>query len=134
MTPNLNVYPNLPALTAAALEIVVERILTSIDERNSCFIALAGGMTPQPLYSAIAHQQLPWEKIQIFWNDERYVPQNHHDNNYGNVKHVLLDHIPIPPNNIHPIPIDLTPPDVVANHYEHEIRKNLRHNATWFGQ
>ena len=121
MTPEVLVYPDRPALIEAALALIVERILTATNERQSCTIALSGGSTPQPLYAALAGADLPWQQIQIFWGDERYVPATDPDSNYGMTKRVWLDLVPIPAANIHPMPTDFAQPQLAAEDYERQI-------------
>jgi 6-phosphogluconolactonase len=125
MTRQINVYPDRPALVTAALALVVERVRIAIAKRQSCSIALAGGSTPEPLYAALAHQNLPWHQIQVFWGDERYVAPTHPDSNYGMTKRVWLDLIPIPAGNIHPMPTNLPQPELAAAAYDREIRSNF---------
>jgi 6-phosphogluconolactonase len=122
MTQNFRIYPDRQALVAAAFEIVVDRIRTAVNDRQLCRIALSGGSTPKPLYAALASADLPWDRIHIFWGDERYVPPTHPDSNYGMAKQVWLDLIQIPAANIHPMPTDLTPPQLAAEAYEREIK------------
>ena len=121
MTPEVLVYPDRSALIEAALALIVERILTAINERQSCTIALSGGSTPQPLYAALAGADLPWQQIQIFWGDERYVPYTHPDSNYGMTKRVWLDLVPIPAANIHPMPTNLADPHLAAAEYDRSL-------------
>jgi len=78
------------ALVARALTLVVEKATSAIAERGVFTIALAGGNTPKPLYEALAHQDLPWEHIQILWGDERYVPADHPDSNEGMARQAWL--------------------------------------------
>lgn len=122
MTQNLRIYPDRQTLVAAAFEIIVDRLRTALNDRPQCRIALSGGSTPKPLYAALASADLPWDRIHIFWGDERYVPPTHPDSNYGMAKQVWLDLIQIPAENIHPMPTDLTPPQLAADAYECEIK------------
>jgi 6-phosphogluconolactonase len=121
MNQNVRIYPDRQALVAAALALMVARIRTAIDERQCCSIALSGGSTPQPLYAALAHAELPWDCIHIFWGDERYVAATHPDSNYGMTKRVWLDLVPIPTQNVHPMPTDMPDPQLAAKDYEREI-------------
>jgi 6-phosphogluconolactonase len=71
-------------------------------------IALSGGSTPQRLYEklatpAFAHR-FPWERTHLFWGDERFVSHTDHDSNFRMVREALLDHVQIPPANVHAIP------------------------------
>lgn len=131
MTRQVRVYPDRQALIDAALTSIVERMRQAIAERQSCSIALSGGSTPEPLYAALAQQDLPWQQIQIFWGDERFVAPTHPDSNYGMTKRVWLDLVPLPAANIHPMPTDLPSPQLAADAYEREIATNfgLKHGS-----
>jgi 6-phosphogluconolactonase len=81
MNKIVEVLPDQAALIDRALQLTLSKIQTATAERGLCTIALAGGSTPKPLYAAIAKHQLPWDKIHVFWGDERYVDPNHPDSN-----------------------------------------------------
>jgi 6-phosphogluconolactonase len=121
MTQEVRICPDRQALVETAYTLIVERVRTAINQRQSCSIALSGGSTPQPLYAALALADLPWDRIHIFWGDERYVPASHPDSNYGMTRRVWLDLVPIPAANVHPIPTDLAQPQLVADAYDRQI-------------
>ena len=125
MTQKVDIYPDRQALIAAALTAIVTRVHTAIQDRQSCTIALSGGSTPQPLYAALAQADLPWDRIQIFWGDERYVSATDPDSNYGMTKRVWLDLVPIPAANIHPMPTNFDLPQLAAQAYERQILANF---------
>ncbi|WP_448599764.1 6-phosphogluconolactonase, partial [Thermoleptolyngbya sp.] len=83
MNRQVEVLPDVAGIVNRALVLILERAEAAIAQRGSFSIALAGGSTPKPLYEAIAQQSLPWDKIQVFWGDERYVPPDHPDSNEG---------------------------------------------------
>jgi len=76
-------------------------------------IALSGGSTPKRLYEILAEpaqrDRFPWDRTHLFWGDERFVPPDSADSNYNMTRHALLDHAPIPPSQIHPMPTEGTP-------------------------
>jgi len=117
------------ALVARALTLVVEKATSAIAERGVFTIALAGGNTPKPLYEALAHQDLPWEHIQILWGDERYVPADHPDSNEGMARQAWLQHVPIPAANIHPMPTNEVDPSRAAERYEQELQQLFQVSA-----
>jgi 6-phosphogluconolactonase len=121
MTRTVSIYPDLPALIDAALNLTIDRIRMAVNERQSCSIALSGGSTPQPLYAALAHTDLPWDRIHIFWGDERYVAPTHPDSNYGMTRRVWLDLVPIPAANVHPMRTDFAEPQLAAQDYEEQL-------------
>ena len=89
-------------------------------------VALAGGNTPKKMYEILASEpflsQIEWNKIEIFFGDERLVPLNHPDSNFCMANEVLLKNIPIPKENIHPVLVssDKTPEEIALD-YEKEI-------------
>jgi len=97
------VYPDRDQFNRAVTERWVMLANESIRARNSFHVALAGGSTPKPVYQSLCNYSLDWDKIHLYWGDERDVPADHQDSNYRMVKEALLDHITIPEANVHPI-------------------------------
>ena len=110
--------------TAAAL--FIDRAAANIADHGYFSVALAGGGTPAPLYAALAspenRDRVQWEKIHLFWGDERHVPANDSQSNYRLVKEDLLDAVPIPDANIHRVRTEM---DVrlAAFAYEEDLRQ-----------
>jgi len=122
MNTILEILPNKAALIARSLQIIVEKIPAAIAERGIFTIALSGGSTPKPLYEAIATQDLPWDKIHVFWGDERYVPPTHPDSNEGMARQAWLSKVPIPAANIHPMATDVDDPAIAARQHEQQLQ------------
>ena len=129
MNRKVEVLPDQAALVERALELTLAKIQTVIQERGLCTIALAGGNTPKPVYEGIAAQQLPWDKIHVFWSDERYVPPDHPDSNEAMARHAWLDRVDIPAGNIHPMPTDEPDPAVSARKHEEHLREFFKVQA-----
>jgi len=91
-------------------------------------VALAGGGTPKPFYERLAtstiSSNINWNKVHFFWGDERCVPPDDSESNFGMVKSALFDKIEIPDQNIHRVKCEKTPPKA-AKKYEIEIINNL---------
>ncbi|MFW6066111.1 MAG: 6-phosphogluconolactonase [Planctomycetota bacterium] len=98
-------------------------------KRGRCCIALAGGTTPHGLYQRLARgatsEELDWSAVEIFFGDERDVPHDHLESNYGMVQRTMLDHLPIPPDNVHPMRGDATDLYAAAAEYEQTIRERV---------
>lgn len=97
-------------------------------DRNRVAVALSGGSTPKVLFEHWAEQyrtSIPWETIDFFWGDERCVPPDHPESNYGVAKTLLLDRIDIPKENIHRIRGE-EKPQVEAERYAQEIKHWVR--------
>jgi 6-phosphogluconolactonase len=110
-------------LIQRALEVVLQKAQAAIAQQGHFTIALSGGSTPKPLYEALSSQNLPWEKIHIFWGDERYVPPNHPDSNQKMAREVWLDRVSFPDGNVHPMPTDAADPAVAADQYEAHLQE-----------
>ncbi|HEY9625741.1 MAG TPA: 6-phosphogluconolactonase [Coleofasciculaceae cyanobacterium] len=122
MNKTIEILPNKAALIARSLQLILETIPSAIAERGIFTIALSGGSTPKPLYEAIAAQDLPWDKIHVFWGDERYVPPTHPDSNEGMAREAWLSKVPIPEANIHPMPTDAADPAIAAQQHEQQLQ------------
>jgi 6-phosphogluconolactonase len=123
MNKSLEILPDKTALIERSLQLVLNKMMTAVKERGVCTIALAGGSTPKPLYEAIATQDMPWDKIHIFWGDERYVPATHPDSNEGMARSAWLSKVPIPAANIHPMPTKEAEPALAAQKHEIQIQE-----------
>jgi 6-phosphogluconolactonase len=123
------VYPDPEALARAAAEYFVSLAKVAVAERGVFSVALSGGDTPKELYSFLADPeyagQIFWDKVQVFWGDERCVPPEHPDSNYGLAQALLLSKVPLPAQNIHRIKCESSPEQAAAE-YEGELRKFFR--------
>jgi 6-phosphogluconolactonase len=111
------------ALIARAQELILAQIQSTLTERDRITIVLSGGSTPKPLYEALAEQNLPWDKIHIFWGDERYVPPSHPDSNEKMAREAWLDRVSIPPQNIHPMPTGAGDPEIDAQTGDRQLQE-----------
>lgn len=106
---------------------VAEWLIERIGENpGKVRIALSGGSTPKLLLQLLAtdeySKRVPWYRVHLFWGDERFVPPEHPDSNYGMTRATLLSKVPVPETNIHPIPTDGTPHDA-ATRYERLLQE-----------
>ncbi len=86
----------------------VAQIARHAVKRNKRFtLALSGGSTPRALFELLTQapyrDQIPWAQTHIFWGDERDVPTDNAESNQRMARETLLDHVPLPPGNIHGI-------------------------------
>ena len=96
----------------------------AVKEKGEFYVCLSGGKTPVPLYQRIAEHKtdFPWNKTHIFLTDERFVPLNDLDSNFGMIKENLLDIVNIPRENIHAVKIEKNVNNS-AKRYEEDIRE-----------
>lgn len=114
----IEIYPDAAALTRAAAEQVVRHATEAIAASGRFTLALSGGSTPRPVYELLASDafapRVHWPKVQVFWGDERCVPPDDPESNYRMAREALLDHVPLPPENIHRIHGEDDPPHAAA--------------------
>jgi 6-phosphogluconolactonase len=104
------------------------------DQEKFTFV-LSGGNTPKQLYALLAKapyaEIIPWEKIHFFWGDERAVPFDDERNNARMAFDVLLDKVPVKPENIHVMRTDIAPEQSAAE-YEQILRKYFKDEELTF--
>ncbi|MCW5873590.1 MAG: 6-phosphogluconolactonase [Anaerolineales bacterium] len=119
-----HIYANASELATAAAALVAECAQEAIAARGRFDLALSGGSTPLSAYAQLAappwHDALNWHKVHIFWSDERCVPPDDPQSNYGAAKSALLDHINIPAANIHRMRGE-EPPNEAAQDYRQRL-------------
>lgn len=126
--PRLRVFADLEALSLAAAEALATQIQAAVQERGRCAVVLTGGRTPRRLYELLADQfgaAIPWKQVDLFWGDERYVPYDDSRSNYRLARLALLDHVAVPPEDVHPMPTYHMDPQDAAAEYEQVLRDYL---------
>jgi 6-phosphogluconolactonase len=131
--PKVEVYDSAEELERAAAEKITRLLDEAVGLRPLAALVLTGGHTPGPAYELLAsapfHKRLKWDRIHLFWGDERCVPPENPASNYGMARKTLISRIPIPAENVHRILGELEDPEVAARRYEDEIRRVFPHEA-----
>ncbi len=122
----ISLYPDRETLSRAAAGLFAERVARAAASRGRCAILLAGGETPRRTYELLAEeplrQRVPWELLHVFWGDERCVSPDDPRSNSRMACRALLDRVPVPAGQIHPIPGNREPREVVEE-YEALLRR-----------
>jgi 6-phosphogluconolactonase len=119
------------ALAAAAAERVAALVGSAIASRGRASLCLSGGQTPRRLYELLAdpshsfRSTIDWTRVHVFWGDERQVPPDHAESNFGMAHRALLAHVPIPAGQIHRIRGELADAAETANEYENILSGRL---------
>lgn len=120
------VLPDRGALVAEAAREIVRRVRSAVAERGECAVVLSGGATPRPLYRALAQEpwrdRIPWDRIHVFWGDERCVPPDDPESNFRLAWEMLLAHVPVLPERVHRMPAEERDLDAAARAYERTVR------------
>ncbi|MDR2921411.1 MAG: 6-phosphogluconolactonase [Tannerella sp.] len=122
---NISVYPT-PLETAREL---IVHIIEQLNKKNGPFfnIAFSGGNGPLLMFKLWLEEyknQTPWEKMCVYWVDERCVPADSSESNYGMMHSLLLNHVPVPNGQIFPIQGE-NEPVAEALRYSELVRKGV---------
>lgn len=103
----MEVFDDLEAMSRAAARLFVATAKKATEAKGRFTVALAGGGTPRSTYKLLAQHafrdQIRWEEVHIFWSDERCVPADDPRSNVGMARLALLDHVPVPDEQVYPI-------------------------------
>jgi 6-phosphogluconolactonase len=131
LTVNYIVQPDAASLAARAARHFVELTEQAVAARGRARIAISGGSTPKATFQLLGdpaqpwRQRMPWDRLELYWVDERCVLPDHPDSNYRMTREALLDHVPLQPEQIHRMQGELDPEEAAAR-YESELRNTFR--------
>jgi 6-phosphogluconolactonase len=131
----INIFQSSRELSKAAAEFFVKTAAESINKRGKFSVVLSGGSTPRGMFEHLAaypeHDKVAWDKIYVFWGDERCVGLEDPANNAYNAINLFLIKVPIIPGHIHRIESELAPADA-AKQYEAILRKYFGNQSPSF--
>jgi 6-phosphogluconolactonase len=109
---DITVLPTPDAVATQAATFIAAAARTAVAARGRFTIAVSGGHTPWQMLRALAHEEVPWAQVHVFQVDERVAPAGDPDRNLTHLRESLLSHAPLPPEHIHPMPVE--DPDLSA--------------------
>jgi 6-phosphogluconolactonase len=125
--PNIEIAPDPESLAHKGVELFVIDAQKAVAAKDAFYVAVSGGQTPKRFFELLAEapraKSLPWEKVQLFWVDERYVSPDSQWSNYRLAAETFLDRVDIPEWNVHRIPTEYGDFNVAARSYEQTIRR-----------
>ena len=127
--PEIRIADDANGLADIAAREILEIARAAVAARGRFTVALAGGATPRDTYRRLAQPpiatQMPWDRTLVFFGDERGVPPDHPESNYGMAQTTLLSHVPISPERVFRIAGEAADADVVAAQYARTIAETL---------
>jgi 6-phosphogluconolactonase len=125
----VEIVPDGSALARAAAERFACAVEQAVRERGYAFVALSGGTTPKQMGSILAREpyrsRIPWDRVHVFWGDERWVPLGSPESNAGEARRGFLDLVPIPLSNVHSWDTAAESPREAAAAYEALLREQF---------
>jgi 6-phosphogluconolactonase len=130
----LKVFTDLEALSLDAAARFTAFALAAVAKNGLFLTAISGGSTPARLFQMLSappfSADIPWPKIQFYWCDERCVPPDDDESNYGSANKLLFSKIDLPQANIHRILGELTPAEAVTD-YAEKLSRNASPGLHW---
>lgn len=123
-SPVVRVLPDAESLARAARDEIAHAVLSAIGEHDRCDLALSGGSTPRRTYELLGAVDLPWDKVHVFFADERCVPPVHMDSNWRFVRETLVTRARIPDAHVHRMAGERDPEDA-ASDYENVLQEHF---------
>lgn len=131
VTVTYQVWPTSAEVALASARLFASRVEHAVSSRGVARIAISGGSTPQATFKLLADptqpflNTIPWDKIQLFWVDERCVPPDDPESNYGVCRDLLLTKVPLPEKNVFRMEGELDPEEAAAR-YESTLRNAMK--------
>jgi 6-phosphogluconolactonase len=125
------VWPTAAEMALASARLFAQTVEQAVAKRGVARVAISGGSTPKATFKLLADpagpfaKTVPWEKLQLFWVDERCVGPDDPESNYGVARELLLSKVPIAAENVFRMEGELEP-EVAASRYESTLRNVLK--------
>jgi 6-phosphogluconolactonase len=122
----IEIFPDVAGIAQKTAAIYVNAAQQAVREHGVFRVAMAGGSTPKSLHAFLTAEpfrsQLPWDKMQIFFGDERHVPPDHSDSNFRMVSETFVSKSPLKPDQVFRIKAELQDTEKAALDYEQILR------------
>jgi len=122
----IRIFPDVAAIAQHAATAFVSASQQAVKERGIFRVAMAGGSTPKTLYALLISEpfrmQLPFDKMQLFFGDDRHVPPDHPDSNYRMVNEHFISKTPIKPEQVFRMKTELQDTEKAALEYEQTLK------------
>jgi 6-phosphogluconolactonase len=114
---NIEVLANADAVARRAAALIAAEARDAVVARGQFTLAVSGGHTPWLMLRALAGEKVPWEEMHLFQVDERVAPAGHADRNLTHLRESLLTRVPLPPEQVHAMPVEESDLDASAKAY-----------------
>ncbi len=119
----IKVFADADAVAIAAAKIIAAEARAAVAARGRFIMAVSGGKTPWQMLRALATETVPWESVHVFQVDERIAPAGDADRNLTHLRESLLSHAPLPPAQIHAMPVEAADLEAAAKNYAVTLEK-----------
>ena len=114
---NVEILADAEAAARRAAEVIAADAREAVAARNCFVMAVSGGKSPWIMLRDLANEDVPWKNIHVFQVDERVAPAGDPDRNLTHLTESLLSHAPLPPAQIHAMPVEAADLEAAARAY-----------------
>jgi 6-phosphogluconolactonase len=119
----IEVLADADAVARKAATLIAAEARQAVAVRSRFIMAVSGGHTPWVMLRALAEEDVPWASVHIFQVDERVAPEGHADRNLTHLRASLLEHAPLPAEQIYAMPVEIPDLQTAAAKYAAELRR-----------
>ena len=119
----IEVLEDAGAVAERGAAIIAEDARDAVSARGRFIVAVSGGHTPWAMLRALAAQEIPWQNVHVFQVDERVAPAGDPDRNLTHLRESLLERVPLPPQQMHAMPVESLDLAAAAASYARELEE-----------
>jgi len=119
---NIEVFDDADSVARAAAARISSEARAAFAARGRFALAVSGGHTPWIMLRQLANEDVPWAGVEVFQVDERVAPDGHPDRNLTHLRESLLEYAPLPPGQIHAMPVESQDLEAAARQYDDILR------------
>ncbi|HEV3276452.1 MAG TPA: 6-phosphogluconolactonase [Terriglobia bacterium] len=119
----IELFDDVDSVAQAAAEAIALSARRAVAARGKFILAVSGGHTPWVMLRALADREVSWNAVHVFQVDERVAPEGDPDRNLTHLRESLLQHAPLPPEQIHAMPVEAADLQAAATQYARALQE-----------
>jgi 6-phosphogluconolactonase len=120
---DLHILADADAVAVEAARVIAAEARAVVAARGRFIVAVSGGSTPRRMFRALAGEDVPWTSVHIFQVDERIAPAGDPDRNLTHLCESLLEHAPLPAEQIYAMPVEVADHEAAARSYARTLER-----------
>ena len=119
----IEIFADADSVAREAASLIAVAARAAVAERGRFIMAVSGGHTPWVMLRNLTREEVPWDKVHLAQVDERVAPPGHPDRNLTHLQESLLEHAPLPPEQIYAMPVESVDLESAAKQYAATLAK-----------
>src|ERR1700739_3812532 len=119
----IEIFADAQTVAEEAAKLIASEARSAVAARGRFVFAVSGGHTPWIMLKALAQEEVPWDKVHLAQIDERVAPAGDPDRNLTHLRESLLNHAPLAPDHMHPMPVETGELERAAEQYAKVLEK-----------